>query len=54
VPGEHALGWTFHYVIGIADGLLLVAIWGADWLRQPGIAEPLIALALLVLPYFIS
>ena len=40
-------------MIGIACGLLLVAIWGADWL--PGIAEPLIlALALLVLPYFIS
>src|SRR6516164_5497509 len=33
VPGEHALGWTFHYVIGIAYGLLLVAIWGAGWLR---------------------
>ena len=54
VPGEHALGWTFHYVIGIAYGLVLVAIWGAGWLRQPGIAEPLIlALALLVLPYFV-
>src|SRR4029453_7592376 len=51
VPGEHALGWA--YVIGIAYGLLLVAIWGAEWLRQPGIAEPLIlALALLVLPFF--
>src|SRR5262249_9641442 len=54
VPGEHALGWTFHYVIGISYGLLLVAIWGAGWLRQPGIAEPLIlALALLILPYFV-
>jgi len=41
VPGEHALGWTFHYLIGIANGLLLAAIWGAGWLRQPGIAEPL-------------
>ena len=38
VPGERALGWAFHYVIGIAYGLLLVAIWGAEWLRQPGIA----------------
>jgi hypothetical protein len=52
---KHALGWAFHYVIGIAYGLLLVAIWGAEWLRQPGIAEPLIlALALLVLPYFVT
>jgi len=54
VPAEHALGWTLHYVIGIAYGLLLVAIWGAGWLRQPGIAEPLIlALALLVVPYLV-
>jgi hypothetical protein len=31
VPGEHALGWAFHYVIGIL----------------------ILALALLVLPYFV-
>jgi hypothetical protein len=54
VPGEHALGWIVHYVIGSAYGLLLVAIWGAGWLREPGIGAPLIlALALLVLPYFV-
>ena len=54
VPGEHALGWAFHYAIGIGYGLLLVAIWGAGWLQTPGIVEPLIlALALLVLPYFV-
>jgi len=54
VPGEHALGWVVHYVIGSAYGLLLVAIWGAGWLREPGIGAPLIlALALLVLPYFV-
>ncbi|SFU52553.1 Protein of unknown function [Nitrosospira multiformis] len=35
VPGEHALGWIFHYVIGIAYGLLLVAIWGADGCLSP-------------------
>lgn len=54
VPGERAIGWTLHYVIGIAYGLLLVTLWGAEWLRQPGIAAPVIlALALLVLPYFV-
>ncbi|HEX6118475.1 MAG TPA: DUF2938 family protein [Dongiaceae bacterium] len=53
VPGEHALGWAVHYVIGAAYGLLLVAIWGADWLQQPIVIPPLIlVLALLVLPYF--
>jgi hypothetical protein len=54
VPGEHALGWIFHYVIGIGYGLLLVAIWGTGWLEAPTIAAPLIlALALLVLPWFV-
>lgn len=54
VPGEHALGWIFHYAIGIGYGLLLVAIWGTGWLEAPAISAPLIlALALLVLPYFV-
>jgi hypothetical protein len=54
VPGEHALGWAFHHVIGAGYGQLLVAIWGADWLQQPDIVTPLIlALTLLVLPYFV-
>lgn len=54
VPGEHALGWIFHYAIGIGYGLLLVAIWGAGWLNAPTISAPLIlALTLLALPYFV-
>lgn len=54
IPGEHALGWVFHYVIGIGYGLLLVGIWGSEWLLQPGITEPLVlALVLLILPYCI-
>ncbi|MFD2427298.1 DUF2938 family protein [Sphingobium scionense] len=54
VPGEHALGWIFHYVIGVGYGLLLVAIWGSGWLDAPDLSAPLIlALALLVLPYFV-
>lgn len=55
MPGEHALGWAFHYGIGITYGLLIVAIWGSGWLQQPGITEPLmLALVLLVLPYFVT
>ena len=54
VPGEHALGRIFHYVIGAGYGLLLVAIWGAGWLQAPGFAPPMVlVLALLVLPYFV-
>lgn len=54
VPGEHSLGWIFHYLIGIGYGLLLIAIWGAGWLQAPRIAAPMIlALVLLVLPLFV-
>lgn len=53
VSGEHAIGWTFHYVIGAGYGLLLVAIWGAGWLQAPSFAPLMIlVLALLVLPFF--
>ncbi|MGE0485634.1 MAG: DUF2938 domain-containing protein [Gammaproteobacteria bacterium] len=52
VPGELALGWGFHYAIGIAYGVLLVAWRGADWLRAPTVLAPLLlSLALLVMPY---
>lgn len=54
VPGEHALGWVFHYLIGAGYGLLLVAIWGTGWLESSRIVPPMIlVLGLLVLPYFV-
>lgn len=54
VSGELAIGWIVHYVIGIAYGLLLVGLWGAEWLREPTLLPPMIlALGLLVAPYFI-
>ena len=54
VPGEPAIGWIFHYVIGVGYGLLLVAIWGADWVQTPSFAPPMIlAVVLLVLPFFV-
>jgi hypothetical protein len=54
VSGELALGWFVHYLIGIGYGLLLVGLWGAEWLRQPTLLPPMIlALGLLVAPYFI-
>lgn len=54
VSGELAIGWIVHYVIGIAYGLLLVWLWGAEWLREPTLLPPIIlAFGLLVAPYFI-
>jgi len=32
---EVALGWAFHYLVGIAYGIILVVLVGAAWLTQP-------------------
>ena len=56
IPGERALGWFFHYLIGIGIGygLLLVAFASPGWLKEPSLAAPvLVALVLLALPYFV-
>ena len=35
VRGELAIGWSAHYLIGIAYAALLVAMCGLDWARIP-------------------
>jgi Protein of unknown function (DUF2938) len=54
VPGERVMGWTAHYIIGIAYGVILLAIWGIDWARRPTLLPALIlGLAGLVAPLFV-
>ena len=42
LPGERLIGWTAHYLIGIAFAGLLLAVWGLDWARRPTIGPALI------------
>lgn len=42
VRHERAIGWTVHYLIGIAFALVLLAIAGIEWVRHPTIAPALI------------
>ena len=42
IQGERLIGWTAHYLIGIAFAALLLAIWGLDWMRHPTIGPALI------------
>lgn len=42
VPGERVIGWTAHYLIGIAFAAVLLALWGLDWARQPTLGPALI------------
>lgn len=40
--GEHVIGWTAHYLIGIAFAAMLPGIWGLAWVYQPTIGPALI------------
>ena len=54
VRRELLLGWAFHYGIGIAYGVLLVAMQGPAWLENPTLLAPLmLSWAFLVAPYFV-
>lgn len=39
--GESIIGWTAHYLIGIAFAALLIAIWGESWIQSPSIGPAL-------------
>jgi hypothetical protein len=42
VRGERVIGWTAHYLIGIAFAGALLAICGLEWTRQPTLAPALV------------
>ena len=42
VRGEHLLGWTAHYLIGIAFAALLIAVTGTGWLQTPALMPALL------------
>jgi len=42
VRGERLLGWTAHYLIGIAFAGILLGVWGLEWLRNPRLLPALI------------
>src|SRR5262245_27685729 len=42
IPGEQLVGWTAHYLIGVAFAAVLLAVWGLDWVRNPTVAPALI------------
>ena len=54
VHGESTIGWTAHYLIGIAYAALLIFICGESWLFEPTLG-PAVALgiATVVAPFFI-
>jgi hypothetical protein len=41
VSGETLLGWTAHYVTGVAFAAALLAVWGVDWARHASLGPAL-------------
>jgi hypothetical protein len=54
VRGERLIGWTAHYLIGIAFAAALLAISGVDWTRQPTLAPALlVGIVSVAAPFFV-
>jgi hypothetical protein len=54
VRSERAIGWVFHYLIGVAFAALLPGIWGAERVRQPMLLPALIVgMGTVAAPFFV-
>jgi len=42
VRAERLIGWTAHYLIGIAFAAILLGIWGLEWVHDPTLVPALI------------
>jgi hypothetical protein len=42
VHGERLIGWTAHYLIGVAFAAILLGIWGLAWIHRPTIGPALL------------
>ena len=54
VAGERVIGWTAHYVIGVAYAALLIGITGPAWMQHPTLVPALlIGISTVVAPFFL-
>ncbi len=54
VPGERWIGWTAHYLIGIAFAAVLLALWGLEWAHHPTLGPALIVgIGSVAAPFFL-
>ena len=42
VNGERIVGWTSHYLIGIAFAAVLTGVWGTEWVENPTMGPALV------------
>jgi hypothetical protein len=54
VKGERLIGWTVHYLTGIAFAAVLLALWGLDWVRHPTLGPALtVGIATVAAPFLL-
>ena len=54
VAGERLIGWTAHYLIGIAFAALLLSLCGLAWMRHPSIGPALaVGIGTVTMPFFL-
>src|SRR5688572_13278441 len=54
VRGERTIGWTAHYLTGIAFAALLLLVAGPHWMRQPTLAPALaVGVATVAAPFLL-
>jgi hypothetical protein len=54
VKGERLIGWTVHYLTGIAFAAVLLAIWGLDWVSHPTLGPALmVGIATVAAPFLL-
>lgn len=52
--GERLIGWTAHYLVGVAFAALLVGAWGLEWVRHPTIGPALaVGIGTVAFPFFV-
>jgi hypothetical protein len=54
IRGERFIGWTVHYVIGIAFAAVLIGIWRIEWTQHPTLGPALIVgISTVAAPFFL-
>ena len=54
VRGERAIGWTAHYLTGIAFAAILTIFWDSHWVEAPSLAPALaIGIGTVIAPFFL-
>jgi hypothetical protein len=54
VPGERLIGWTAHYLIGMAFAAMLLGLWGVEWVLRPTLMPALVTgVGTVVMPFLV-